>query len=182
MKNFTLVALTGLSLLSFSAHARAPKSVVINQAPVRALLVANVSASASRTKLTLTNKLDSSDIGAKKGVSPLAAKKARQALYGLENTGNGRGGGNYVLAMGAKKLLVSVGNSTNWRAGDGNTALQRFIARDGKSGIVLARGNIGGGQIQWTRMKNEHSKKTPAERNAKPLPTRLPAPIANAAS
>lgn len=145
------------------AHAAAPKSILINQAPVRAFLETKV-INKARTAMKLTNVLDARDIGASKGVSQKAAEKARQAAYGLRNFGNGPAK-NYVVKYGAKKLVVTRAIERD-TLDMGIPTATRFIARDAKSGLVVARGNLFKGELTWTRMKNAHAASTPAERNA----------------
>ncbi len=163
MKTTSILATLGILLVAGLAQA-APKSILINKAPVRARIEGLLNKSKSNFKLT--NELDAADISAKKGVSLTAAKKAAQGAYGMNNFNYGSKAKSYVVAFGARKLVMTRGQDKEWDLKDQPYQIQRFIARDAKSGLVVARGNLAQGKITWTRMKNEHSKNTPAERNA----------------
>jgi hypothetical protein len=158
MHKLTVGLTLALSLLGASAHAA--KSILINKAPARRFIESL--ANKSKTSLKLSNKLDARD----RGLTAAATEKAAQALGGLEKFGRMKGGGNFVVKMGHKKMIMTVARDTDWFGGSGKTKVQRFILRSGRSGQVVARGFIGGGKITWTRMHNEHAKGTPAERNA----------------
>lgn len=62
-------------------------------------------------------------------------------------------------------MVVTTANIPSYVSGR-DARLNYFVARDGKSGVVVGRGFIDSGKINWTRSKNERGKLTPSERNA----------------
>jgi hypothetical protein len=145
-----------LTLGAVSAHARSG-SVLINKKPIRARLNALVKGSSLRLGKPITRPSF--------GISARAFRKAKQTAQGFNGFNYGAGAKSYPLTQGKRSLVVTTARAYHYLAG-GDAAVNHFVARDGKSGVVVGRGYVNKGKITWTRSKNERGRNTPSERNA----------------
>jgi hypothetical protein len=146
-----------MTLGALSAHARSG-SVLINKKPIRARLNALVKGSSLRLGKPLTRP--------SYGISARAFRKAKQTAQGFNGFNYGAGAKSYALSRGkGRSLVVTTARAYHYLAG-GDAAVNHFVARDGRSGVVVGRGYINKGKITWTRSKNERGRNTPSERNA----------------
>lgn len=146
-----------LVLAAFSAHARRG-SVLINKRAIRKQMSALVKGNSLRLGKPL--------LGPTRGISPRAYRKARQTAQGFNGFNWRAGAKSYAVNRGkGRNLVVTTANISSYVSGR-DARLNYFVARDGKSGVVVGRGFIDSGKINWTRSKNERGRLTPSERNA----------------
>lgn len=146
-----------LALGAFSAHAR-NGSTLINKKPLRAKFYRLIKGSSLRLGRPIT--------GPRKGISSRAFRKATQTAQGFNGFNYGSDAKNFSLRSSkGRKLVITTARAHHWVSG-GPERVNHFVARDGRSGVVVGRGFVNKGKINWTRSKNERGKNTPSERNA----------------
>jgi len=155
MRVFTLTLLVLSSRIALADGA----SHQINTAPVRGFVQNHLVDAQSRT-LRVGPALDTQRLPS--GVTPQAAAKAAATLRGMTGFNRGVKAGNSVVTMGKEKLVLTA-SSPGQRIGTVGSAsadpAQEFVLRTGKTGSVVARGNLDGttGKLTFTRSHNtEH--------------------------
>jgi len=143
-----------VALGAFAAHANVHRSVLINKQPIRARLKALVNGNSLRLGRPQLQP---------HGISALAFRKAKQTAQGFNSFNFDAKAKNFVLGHGRPALIVTTAVIDAWYRAP---KLNYFVARDGTTGQVAARGFVENGKIFWTRSKNERGKRTPSERNA----------------
>jgi hypothetical protein len=153
------VALATLVFAAGTAHA-APVSHTINTAPVRGYVQNHLVDDKTHT-LKLGRALNTSKPPA--GVTTLALEKAGETLRGMTGFNRGTKAGNYVAKMGKEVLILTAsapGQKIDGVGYQSSDNAQEFVLRTGKSGLVIARGNLdqSTGKLTFTRSHNgEHT-------------------------
>lgn len=161
MRLFALAVLVFSSQISFADGS----SHQINTAPVRGFVQHQLVDAQSRT-LRLGATLDARNLPA--GVTSQAASKAAQTLRGMTGFNRGVEASNSVVTMGKEKLVLTAstpGQRVGTVGGASADPEQVFVLRTGKTGSVVARGNLDGttGKLTFTR---SHNREQVAEINA----------------
>jgi hypothetical protein len=161
LRSLLLVALV---FSAGAAHAAAT-SHEINIAPVRGYIQDRLVDQKTNT-LKVGRALNAAKPG--KGITALAVTKATQTLRGMTGFNSGTKAGNYVHKMGAEKVILTAsapGQKVDGIAYESPDNAQQFVLRTGKTGAVIARGNLDetSGKLTFTR---SHNGESPAEVNA----------------